>query len=257
MKISIDTELQTLEYRPPGSEVVSLPLYSKEAFHLVSDIWLKQEWNHLHWQSFSWLGFQIWQLPEDVLRLQEVITRLKPDLIIETGINAGGSCIFFASLCRLLGRGRVLSIDIRIPEQVRASVENSPFADLITLIEGDSVSPEVIDAVHAHVAPGESVFVFLDSDHRKAHVRRELDAYAPLVTPGSYIVATDGVMERLADTPNGDGAWILDNPAEAAREFSADNPAFIIQRPTALFQDERTLDNLTYWPDAWLYRQHD
>ncbi|MBD9417102.1 hypothetical protein IB234_21250 [Pseudomonas sp. PDM16] len=144
MKVSIDTELQTLEYQAKGSPDTSLPLYSKDAFRLLSGIWLKQEWNQLHWQSFSWLGFQIWQLPEDALRLQEVIARLHPDLIIETGINTGGSCIFFASLCRLLGQGRVIS-DIHIPEQVRTSIDKSPFADLITLIEGDSASTEVID----------------------------------------------------------------------------------------------------------------
>lgn len=257
MKVSIDTELQTLEYQAEGSPGTSLPLYSKEAFRLLSGIWLKQEWNQLHWQSFSWLGFQIWQLPEDVLRLQEVIARLQPDLIIETGINTGGSCVFFASMCRLLGRGRVISIDIHIPEQVRTSIDKSPFADLITLVEGDSASTEVIDSIRTQVVHGESVFVFLDSDHRKDHVRRELEAYAPLVTPGSYIVAADGVMEHLADTPNGDRSWSLDNPAEAAREFSAAHPEFIIQRPTALFSDDRCLDNLTYWPDAWLYRRRD
>ncbi len=257
MKISIDTESRTLDYQTADSMSVSLPLYSQEAFRILSEVWIKQEWNQLHWQSFSWLGFQIWQLPEDLLRLQEVVTQLQPDLIIETGINNGGSCVFFASLCRLLGRGRVISIDIRIPPQVRKAIESSPFADLITLIEGDSASAEVAAEVRARVSPGESVFVFLDSDHHKAHVRSELETFGPLVTPGSYIVATDGVMERLTDTPNGDVRWSFDNPAQAAREFCAAHPEFMIQRPTALFGDDKTLDNLTYWPDAWLHRRPD
>ncbi|SIR93648.1 Cephalosporin hydroxylase [Aquipseudomonas alcaligenes] len=254
MKISIDTESRTLDYQSAAGSG-TLPLYSKEAFHLISDVWIKQEWNQLHWQSFSWLGFQIWQLPEDVLRLQEVLAKLQPDLIIETGINNGGSCIFFASLCRLLGRGRVVSIDIQIPAQVREAIATSPLADLITLIEGDSVSEEVASRVREQVRPGESVFVFLDSDHHKAHVLSELEAYAPLVTPGSYIVAADGVMERLTETPNGDPHWTYDNPAEAARAYAASHPEFAILRPTALFGDDKTLDNLTYWPDAWLYRR--
>ncbi|WP_417582441.1 cephalosporin hydroxylase family protein [Nitrincola sp.] len=257
MKISIDTKRRTLDYQTSDSTEVNLPLYSQDAFRLLSEVWLKQEWNQLHWQSFSWLGFHIWQLPEDVLRLQEVIARLKPDLIIETGINNGGSCIFFASLCQMLGRGRVISIDIQISPEVRTAIQDSPFAALITLIEGDSTSTEVIAEVRAHVKPDECVFVFLDSDHHKAHVRRELDAYGPLVTSGSYIVATDGIMERLTDTPNGDLRWSYDNPAEAAREFSKDHPEFVIQRPSALFNDDKTLDNLTYWPDAWLYRHPD
>jgi cephalosporin hydroxylase len=200
---------------------------------------------------------QIWQLPEDILRLQEVIASIKPDVIIETGVNQGGSSIFFASLCRMLGRGRVISIDIQVPPEVRQAIEQSPFGDLITLIEGDSASPEVIAAVKAQVAPGESVFVFLDSDHSKAHVRRELDAFGPLVTPGSYIVAADGIMERLTDTPNGDTGWALDNPAEAAREYHAAHPEFALRRPAALFGDEKTLDNLTYLTDAWLHRLTD
>jgi cephalosporin hydroxylase len=254
MKINIDTDNKTLEYQSGNNFPVTIPLYSPQAFSLVSEVWLKQEWNHFHWQSFSWLGFQIWQLPEDILRLQEVLAELKPDVIIETGINNGGSTIFFASLCRLLGRGRVISLDIHIPPAVRTAINDSSLAEQILLIEGDSTSPEVIKQVRDAVLPGESVFVFLDSDHHKVHVRQELEAYGPLVTPGSYIVATDGVMERLSDTPNGHPDWRTDNPAEAAREFSAAHPEFTLRRPSARFCNDKTLDNLTYWPDAWLQR---
>lgn len=242
MKISIDTESRTLDYQSSGA----LPLYSQEAFHLISDVWIKQEWNQPHRQSSSWLGFQIWQLPEDSMRLQEVIAQLQPDLIVETGINNVGSCIFFALLCSLLGRGRFISIDIRIQPEVRQAIERSPFADLITLIESDSTSAEVATEVRSRVAPGESVFVFLDSDHHKDYVSRELETFGPLVTPGSYIVATDGVMERLSETLNGDMRWSFDNTTQAAREFCAAHPEFVIQRPTPLFREDKTLNNLTY-----------
>ncbi len=255
MKIDIDTVKNTVVARDATGNEVRVPVYSQAGFRILSDIWLKQEWNQLHWQSFSWLGFQIWQLPEDLLRLQEVLATLVPDVIVETGLNRGGSAIFFASICRLLGKGRVISIDIQIPAEVMKSVRESPFAGLITLIEGDSASPQVVDEVQGRIAGDENVFVFLDSNHSKAHVKRELNAYSSLVTPGSYIVATDGVMESLADTPNGRKEWVEDNPAAAAREFAADHPEFEIKPPTPLFGGQYVLENMTYWPDAWLYRR--
>lgn len=254
MKICIDTmEGKIAVHGIDGEEFVE-PIYSQEGFKLLSRIWLKQEWNQLHWQSFSWMGFQIWQFPEDLLRLQEVVASLKPDVIVETGVNKGGSAIFFASMCRLLNKGRVISIDIHIPEEVRCAIEQSPFSDLITLIEGDSASPEVVSQVKENINEDETVFVFLDSDHSRAHVLSELHAYSGLVTPGSYIVATDGVMQSLTDTPYGREEWIEDNPAAAAREFAASQPEFIIKRPAALFGDQYVIESMTYWPDAWLYR---
>lgn len=254
MRLYIDTEARTLQCVEKKKKDINLPLYSNEAFALLSQVWLKQEWNQLHWQSFSWFGFQIWQLPDDVLRLQEAIVALKPDVIVETGVSRGGSSIFFATMCRLLGKGRVISLDITIPAALRERVEQSPFADLITLIEGDSAAPEIVDRVKKQIGKDEKVFVFLDSDHSKAHVKRELDAYSGLVSPGSYIVATDGVMQSLTDTPWGKPEWVDDNPAAAAREFAAAHPEFVIQRPLALFGEEHVVEALTYWPDAWLYR---
>lgn len=254
MQLNIDTEKNTLECFQSDGHSVSYPLYSAEAFKAISGVWLKQEWNQLHWQSFSWLGFQIWQLPEDLLRLQEVMMALQPDVIIETGVKQGGSSIFFASMCRLLGKGRVISIDIHIPPEVRLAIDKSPFGDLITLIEGDSISPGVVKQVHSLVEREEKVFVFLDSDHSKEHVLSELRAYSGLVTLGSYIVATDGVMQSLADTPSGRKEWLGDNPAAAAREFAANSQQFEIQRPAALFGEQYVVENMTFWPDAWLRR---
>ena len=194
------------------------------------------------------------QLPEDLLRVQEVIADLQPDLILETGVKRGGSAIFFASLCRLLGRGRVISIDIDIPPAVSAAVAASPLQDLITLIQGNSVAPAIVARVKAAVQPGEKVLVFLDSDHGKTHVLAELYAYGDLVTPGSYIVATDGVMRCLADTPQGRPEWSDDNPAAAALDFAAARDDFILERPPARFRNECQLEELSFWPDAWLKR---
>jgi len=255
MKICIDTEENSIRGVDANGNEVEAEVYSQEGFKLVSDIWLKQEWNQLHWQSFSWFGLQMWQLPEDVIRLQEVLVSIKPDVIIETGVSRGGSAIFFATMCRLLGKGRVISIDIHIPSEIRQAVEASPFADLITLIEGDSASEDVVAQVKSLMAEDEEAFIFLDSDHSKAHVLRELHAYSGLVTLGSYIVATDGVMQNLTDTPYGRDEWIEDNPAAAAREFVANNAEFVIQRPKALFGDQYVVESMTFWPDAWLKRK--
>jgi cephalosporin hydroxylase len=238
MKLLIDTIKRTICRADADGRETTTPLYSQEGFKLLSSVWLKQEWNQLHWQSFSWFGFQIWQFPDDLLRLQEAIVAIKPDVIVETGVSRGGSSIFFATLCRLLGKGRVISIDITIPGELRERIEHSPFGDLITLIEGDSTSPEVVGLVRKYIGSGNRVFVFLDSDHSKSHVLRELNAYAEMVTPGSYIIAADGVMQSLTDTPWGRPEWVEDNPAAAAREFAASHPEFIIKRPTALFGDE-------------------
>lgn len=254
MKLTIDTDEGTLERIQPNGQTNKIPLYSAEGFKQVSEVWLKQEWNQLHWQSFSWLGFQIWQLPEDLLRLQEVILELKPDVIVETGVKYGGTTMFLATMCHLAGRGRVISIDLHIPIEVRQAVEQSPFSDLITLIEGNSTSIEIIEQVKGGIGSNEKVLVFLDSDHSKVHVSRELHAYSSLVTPGSYIVATDGVMQSLADTPYGRKEWGDDNPAAAAREFAACSTKFKIERPRALFGDQYVIENMTFWPDAWLKR---
>jgi len=254
MKICIDTEKGTLERIQSNGQTNTVQLYSDEGFKVVSEIWLKQEWNQLHWQSFSWFGLQIWQLPEDLLRLQEVIAELKPDVIVETGISQGGSAIFFATMCRLLGKGRVISIDIHVSSDVRQAVERSQFSDLITLIEGDSASVEVVAQVKDKIGKDEKVFVFLDSDHSKEHVLCELRAYSGLVTLGSYVVATDGVMQSLTDTPHGHEDWVKDNPAAAAREFVVGHPEFIIKRPPALFGDQYVVESMTFWPDAWLKR---
>lgn len=254
MEYQIDVEAGTIRCPATGQEEQVVDFYSMAGLRLLSALWVKQEWQLLHWQSFSWLGFQIWQLPEDLLRLQEVVFRIAPDVIIETGVQRGGSTVFFASLCRLLGKGRVVSIDIRIDAEVRQALDACPFADLITLIEGDAVAPGIVARVKAEVSPTDKVLVFLDSNHTKAHVLAELHAYGDLVTPGSYAVATDGVMQFLAATPMGRREWEWDNPAAAAREYAASRPDFVIERPTALYRDDRVIQELTYWPDAWLLR---
>jgi cephalosporin hydroxylase len=249
MKWLIDTQTRTFE-----RDGQSFDLYGKEAFEALSELWIRLGWNQKYTYTFSWLGVPIIQLPEDMIRYQEVVARLQPDVIVETGIAHGGSAVFSASLCRLLGRGRVIAIDIDIRPQNRRRLDAHPLRDLITLIEGSSTSPAVVAAVEAAIRPGESVLVVLDSNHSKAHVTAELEAYARLVSPGSYIVATDGLMRDLTEVPRGEAAWAADNPAAAAVEFVARNPQFAIQQPPWPFNESTLARNVTHWPDAWLKR---
>jgi cephalosporin hydroxylase len=251
MRIIIDTEENSLV--TGGGQ--RLDLYGKEAFELISDLWLKVSWNQKYPYTFTWLGRPIIQHPEDLVRLQEAIFTLRPDVIIETGVAHGGSLIFYASLFKAMGNGgRVMGIDIEIRPRNRRAIEAHGLASCIALVEGDSTAPEVVDHARGFVRPGDKVLVILDSNHTKAHVARELEAYAPLVTPGSYIVATDGIMGLVHDTPRGKPEWVSDNPTRAASEFVAAHPNFVLDEPKWQFNESELDRTITAWPGAWLKR---
>jgi cephalosporin hydroxylase len=229
-------------------------LYSDDGFRIVKDLWLRVSWHQKYVYTFTWFGVPIIQLPDDMLRYQEVVFDVRPDVIIETGIAHGGSLVFTASLCKLMGKGRVIGIDIELRPHNRVRLDSHPLRPLITVIEGSSTAPEVVDQVRKLIVPGESTLVVLDSNHSYAHVMDELTAYAPLVTPGSYLVATDGIMADLADVPRGKPEWARDNPARAARDFAARNPSFRIAEPAWPFNESTLTSNVTHWPGAWLRR---
>jgi cephalosporin hydroxylase len=250
MRIVIDTTEKTLT-----ADRRRLDLYSKEAFELISDLWLKTSWNQKYSYTFTWLGRPIIQHPEDLIRLQEVIFTLRPDVLIETGVAHGGSLIFYASLFKAMGNeGRVIGIDIEIRPQNRNALENHQLASYIALIEGDSVRPEVVARARELVRPGDRVMVILDSNHAKAHVFTELEVYAPLVSPGSYIVAADGIMGVVHDTPRGRLEWRSDNPTQAVREFAACHPEFVLEEPKWRFNESELDRAITAWPGTWLKR---
>ena len=249
MKITIDTDAGTIE---TGGE--QTPLYGKAGFELISDLWIKVGWAMRYSYTFTWLGRPIIQLPEDMLRIQEVIHRVAPDVIIECGVAHGGSLIFYASLLKLLGGGRVVGVDIDIRPANRQAIESHVLASAITLIEGGSTDPATVAAVSACVEPGDKVLVLLDSNHSRAHVLRELRLYAPLVSVGSYMVATDGIMSALGDVPGGKASWASDNPTEAARDFAAERADFVLETPTFEFSESELTEPITYSPGAYLKR---
>jgi cephalosporin hydroxylase len=127
-----------------------------------------------------------------------------------------------------------------------------PLARYISLLEGDSTDPAIVAQARAHVQKGETVLVILDSCHSKAHVRAELEAYAEVVSLGSYLVATDGIMGEVADVPGGRADWSWDNPGEAVREFARKRPDFVLEEPRWLFNEGAVTQRVTYWPAAYL-----
>ncbi|MGY8679163.1 CmcI family methyltransferase [Bradyrhizobium sp. UFLA05-153] len=253
MKITIDTDSKSVVLGD-GSTDRKVDLYSKEAFEALSDIWMKLSWQAKYSYTFTWLGRPIIQHPEDMVRLAEVIYAVKPDVIIETGIAHGGSLIFSASLLKAIGKGRVVGVDIEIRPHNRAAMDDHELRPMITMIEGSSIDATVVAEVKSHVKPGDTVLLILDSNHTKAHVAAELEAYHDVVTKGSYIVSTDGIMRTVYDTPRGNPNWKGDNPCAANEEFLARHPEFALEHPKWRFNESDLDKVITGWPESYLKR---
>jgi len=215
--------------------------------------------------NFTWLGRPIIQYPQDIVAMQELIWQIQPDLIIETGIAHGGSLILSASLLALLdmteaiqtgglwdpriSRRRVLGIDIEIRPHNRQAIEAHPLFSRIDMIQGSSIDPQVIKQVHDFAQNYQRVLVCLDSNHTHDHVLAELEAYAPLVSVGSYCVVFDTIIEDLPANMYPDRPWNRgNNPKTAVWEFLQSHPEFVIDQeiPQKLL--------ITVAPDGYLKR---
>jgi len=181
--------------------------------------------------NFTWMGRPIIQYPQDMVAMQELIWSLKPDLIIETGIAHGGSIIYYASLLELIGKGEVLGIDIDIREHNRKEIEAHPMFKRINMIEGSAISEDTIKQVAKYAEGKKTILVTLDSNHTHEHVLNELEMYSQFVTPGSYMVAFDTIVEFLPENymPGMKRPWgIGDNPMTAVNAFLENNNQFEI-----------------------------
>ncbi len=199
----------------------------KQAF----DLFLKM-CRYKYSYNFLWLGRPIIQFPQDIAAIQEVAWRVKPDLMVETGIAHGGSLVLWASLLELIGAdGLAVGIDIEIRPHNRSAIEEHPLARRIRMIEGSSIDPAVVEQVRQVAAGRERVIVVLDSNHTHAHVREELRRYSPLVRRDSYLIVLDTVVEDMpadffVERPWGPG----NNPKTAVWEFLRHNDRFEIDR---------------------------
>lgn len=215
--------------------------------------------------NFEWLGRPIIQYPQDMAAVQELIWAVKPDIIIETGIAHGGSLVLSASILAMLDyadalatgemldpanpKRRVVGVDIEIRPHNREALERHPMRPRMELIEGSSIDPAIIERVKAHAQGRERVMVFLDSNHTHDHVLAELEAYAPLVTPDSYCVVFDTIVEDVPDEFFPDRPWGTgNNPKTAVWEFLKTHPEF---------EPDKVMENkllITVAPDGFLKR---
>jgi cephalosporin hydroxylase len=215
--------------------------------------------------NFEWLGRPIIQYPQDMVAMQELIWKIKPDLIIETGIAHGGSLIMSASMLALLDYcdaaqnsqvldpaspcRKVLGVDIDIRAHNRAAIEAHPMASRIEMIQGSSIAPEIIAKVHQRAKGNACILLCLDSNHTHDHVLAELQAYAPLVTTGSYCVVFDTVIDDIPENMHGDRQWGPGNsPKSAVYEYLKNHSEFEIDKEI----DEKLLISVA--PDGYLKR---
>jgi cephalosporin hydroxylase len=235
------------------------------SLHEISQSWIRESMKGMYVYNFEWLGRPIIQFPEDMVGLQELIWTVKPDLIIETGIAHGGSLVLSASMLALLdmceaidagieinpkeSKRKVLGIDIDIRNHNRAAIESHPMSSRIQMIQGSSISPDIIAEVHSVAANYSRIMVMLDSNHTHDHVFKELKAYAPLTSLGSYCCVFDTFVEDVPkeifpDRPWGPG----DNPKTAVWEYLKTHSEFEVDR---LIQQKL---QITVAPDGYLKR---
>ena len=196
---------------------------------LAQDFYNKSA-KHKYTYHFSWMGRPIIQLPQDMLAMQEIIWRIKPDLVIECGIAHGGSILYYASLLELQGHGEVLGIDLDIRPHNREAIESHPMCKRVSMIQGSSIDPAVVEQVRA-LAEGKKVIVVLDSNHTHEHVLAELRAYAPLVSLDSYCVVMDTVVEDMPADAFPDRPWgVGDNPKTAVWAYLKETSDFEVDQ---------------------------
>lgn len=194
----------------------------------LSRIWVREIAPYKYAYNFTWMGRPIIQFPQDMVAMQEIIWQTRPDLIVETGIAHGGSLIYYASLCEMIGHGAVLGVDVDIRAHNRAEIEAHPMFKHITMIQGSSTDEAIAAQVH-EAAQGKSVLLILDSNHTHEHVLRELELYSPLVKTGGYAVVFDTLIEDMPEESFGDRTWgVGNNPMTAVREFLQNNDRFQI-----------------------------
>lgn len=223
-----------------------LDAYAKDqSFRQLSRQWLQESMAKKYVYNFDWLGRPIIQYPQDMVAIQELVWRVRPDLIIETGIAHGGSLILSASMLAMLdmcdaieagttidprkSQRKVIGLDIDIRAHNRAAIEAHPMASRIQMIQGSSIAPDVVQQVRAAAQGYKKVLVFLDSMHTHDHVLGELDAYATLVTPGSYCVVFDTFVDDMPPKFFADRPWdVGNNPKTAVRAWLPKHPEFEI-----------------------------
>lgn len=221
-----------------NNKFIKLMSNDKE-FTKQSQQWFNNSIKYEYSYHFTWLERPIIQYPQDILAIQEIIWKIKPDLIIETGIARGGSLILSASILELIGKGHVLGIDIDIRKNNKYEIEKHSLSKRITMIQGSSINKNIIKKVKKFAKGKKKIMVILDSNHTHKHVLKELKEYSSLVSKGSYLIIFDTVVEDLPDELTKKRPWgIGNNPKTAVNSFLKINDRFKL--------DEKIEDKLLF-----------
>jgi cephalosporin hydroxylase len=253
MKLNCESEKFPMEEKPDkeferrNRDHISRMVEDPSLKELTKE-WFLRSSQYEYSYHFSWLGRPIIQFPTDIMAMQEIIWKVKPDLIVETGVAHGGSVIFYASMLELLGAdGRVVGIDIEIREHNRREIEKHPLSKRITLVEGSSIDEKVATQVYDLSRGRRRVIIALDSKHTHDHVLKEMNLYSPLVKKGSYLVVFDTIIEDMPDSFSAGRPWSKgNNPKTAAAAFMKNNDRFVVDREIG----NRLL--ITVAPDGYL-----
>ena len=207
-------------------------MHGDVALESLTRDWFVASVKHGYAHHFTWLGRPIIQYPQDIIAMQEIIWRTRPDLIVETGVAHGGSLVFYASMLELLGGdGLVVGVDVEIRSHNRAAIETHPMSKRIGLIEGSSTDEAVLRQVRERARGRQRVLVTLDSSHTHEHVRQELQVYSPLIKKDGYLVVFDTVIEEMPDGSIQDRPWGRGNsPGTAVQAFLSSNDGFVVDR---------------------------
>lgn len=205
--------------------------------------------------SFLWLGIPVIQLPQDMVAMQEIIWDIKPDLIIETGIAWGGSIVFSASMlallemCGLIENGQVIGVDIDIRQHNKKAIKKHPLSKKVIMYEGSSIDVAIVKKITQKAKHKKRILVCLDSNHTHNHVLAELNAYAPLVSIGSYCIVGDTAIDNVPGGTIPGRPWgVGNNPKTAVMEYLKNN---------SMFEIDKNIDSkliLTGSPDGYLKR---
>lgn len=214
----------------------------------ISKKWIEKVSKYNYSYNFTWMDRPIIQFPQDIIALQEIVWKIKPDLIIETGIARGGSLIFSASMLELIGNnGTVIGIDVDIRKHNKIEIEKHPMYKRIVLMEGSSIELAIIQKIRKFIKEKSKVMVILDSNHTHKHVLKELKLYSSFVTKGSYLVIFDTIIEDLPDDFFPNRPWGKgNNPKTAVKEFLKNTNRFVVDK------DIENKLQITVAPDGYL-----
>lgn len=214
-------------------------LYSPAGLAMLSNLWIKAAAQHKINYEPTWLGRPVIQFAGDMVAIQEILWRVRPEIVVETGIAHGGSLVFSASMLELIAQaggpdGQVIGIDIELRSHNRKALEEHPLAHRMDYLDGSSIDPQIVAQVAGRCA-GKRTLVMLDSNHTQEHVRAEMDAYAPLVAEGSYLIVHDGAQAWVPEIPNGKPEWANNHPLNAIEGFLAEHPEFTVDEAATRF----------------------